>query len=455
MNDQREPIAPSYGKSAALLSGALGVAGVLTYGFFALASHSLNPHDYGLVVVLWSVMFVAISVLFRPVEQLLSRTVAELEASGTSARSGLRVAAQIQVGVALMFVVGAFILRGPIEAELFGGDVLFFWALIVSILGFAVSFYVRGMLAGKGQFAAYAWLLLVDAVAKTACALAVAIGISSGPGLLAIGIAVAPFLSVAVVPIALSVYDEDREKASQAVGGQDPAPPFTLAQGGSFAAAILVVMLSEQVFLNSGVLFVRAEDGTAAAGLAFNILMVVRAPAVMFQAVATSLLPHLTRVRTLREGKESGFDRAVSTTLLAVAAFTLLVALAMLIAGPSLMQLAFGDGFEYERAQLVLMSLGMGLFLASSTLNQAVLAQGRARTAAVAWGAAAAALLIWSAIPVVEDVLVRAETGFVGAASVLLVLMAVAYSRPGQETDEIVPGSPKELEATIAAAEAT
>ena len=76
-------------------------------------------------------------------------------------------------------------------------------------------------------------------------------------------------------------------------GGGD----LTLGSGGAFAGAVLLMMLSEQVLVSSGALFVRAAEGAAAAGFMFNILLVARAPLVLFQAVAASLLPHLTSQR--------------------------------------------------------------------------------------------------------------------------------------------------------------
>ena len=75
---------------------------------------------------------------------------------------------------------------------------------------------------------------------------------------------------------------------------------FTLAHGGGFAAAVLLIMVSEQTLLNAGPLLVRASEDAAAAGYIFNVLMIARAPLVLFQAVATSLLPHLTRLRSQR-----------------------------------------------------------------------------------------------------------------------------------------------------------
>ena len=54
-------------------------------------------------------------------------------------------------------------------------------------------------------------------------------------------------------------------------------------------------MFSEQAFLNAGPLIIRGLQGAAAAGFIFNVLMIARAPLQLFQAVSTSILPHLTR----------------------------------------------------------------------------------------------------------------------------------------------------------------
>ena len=57
-------------------------------------------------------------------------------------------------------------------------------------------------------------------------------------------------------------------------------------------------MLSEQIFLNAGPLLVHAIEGSAQAGYIFNVLMLARAPLLVFQGIAISLLPHLTRLRS-------------------------------------------------------------------------------------------------------------------------------------------------------------
>ena len=96
-----------------------------------------------------------------------------------------------------------------------------------------------------------------------------------------------------------------------------------MAHGTGFAAAVLVIMFSEQAFLNAGPLIVRGLQGAAAAGFIFNVLMIARAPLQLFQAVSTSILPHLTGLHTSEEpGSEEEFHRSVRMVLLGIAAFT-------------------------------------------------------------------------------------------------------------------------------------
>src|SRR5262249_59318431 len=102
-----------------------------------------------------------------------------------------------------------------------------------------------------------------------------------------------------------------------------------------------------------------------------------------FQAVSTSILAHLTSLHARGdEESRTEFHRSVRMVLLALAAFTALVALVVIVAGPQLMQLAFSKKFTYDRAGLLLVTLGMGLYLSSVTVNQACVAQGQVRRAA-------------------------------------------------------------------------
>jgi O-antigen/teichoic acid export membrane protein len=419
----------TYGRGAAVLSVGIGTTGVITFAYFSLASHALPEAQYGGITLLWSAVFITVSVLYRPVEQLLSRTIADRDARGLAGHEHLRVAATIQLALGALFVVAALLLRGPLEDELLGGSTTLYCILIVTVLAYAASYFARGYLAGHRRFVLYGGLVLMEATSRCLFALAVAVGIAEGQTAVALGIVAAPIVSLAVVPLALA----------RRVGGAAPAPAveagsgepqFTLAHGTGFAVAVLTIMLCEQTFLNAGPLLVKATEGArgaALAGFAFNVLLIARAPLQLFQAVQTSILPHLTHLRA--SGESDPFRRSVNLTLAAICGFAGAVAVVMLAAGPFVMDLLFGGEEDYERGGLVLISLGMGLYLSAATLNQALLARARARESCACWVTAAIAFVGFLALPLMDDRVLQVEVGFLGAALALCALLYAQYRR--------------------------
>ena len=107
-------------------------------------------------------------------------------------------------------------------------------------------------------------------------------------------------------------------------------------------------MLAEQTILNAAVLTVEATSADVAlAGIVFNVLLIARAPLQLFQAIQTSLLPHLTGLEATA-GHES-FSRAIRVTLLAIAGFAAAVTLGLLLIGPFAMEHLFGQSYDYTR----------------------------------------------------------------------------------------------------------
>ncbi len=437
-----EPAPRGYGRGAAILSAGIGVTGLVTYLYFSLASHALNESDYGGITLLWSALFVVVSVLYRPVEQLLSRTIADRDARGLGGGGHLRVAATIQLALGVAFAVVALLLRDTIEDDLFGGSATLYWVLIVAVLAYAASYFARGFLAGHRRFGLYGGLVLLESVSRVLFAVAAVVGIATGQSVVALGMAAAPLVSLLVVPWALSrrlrsepVADEqqalrDTARADEAAdaGGPPEQAEFTLSHGAGFASAVLLIMLAEQTFLNAGPLIVKAtadSGGTALAGFAFNALLIARAPLQLFQAVQTSILPHLTRLRA--SGESDPFKRSVNLTLMAIAGFAAVVTLGLLAVGPLAMDLVFGGEFEYGRGGLVLIGIGMGLYLAAATLNQALLARARARQAAACWIGSAAVFVVLLLLPGFDDRVLQVEAAYVAGALVLCGLLYGLY----------------------------
>jgi O-antigen/teichoic acid export membrane protein len=430
----------SYGRGAAILSVGIGATGLITFGYFSLASHALPEDEYGRITLLWSAMFITVSVLYRPVEQLLSRTIADHDARGVEGNEHLVVAARIQLALAALFVVVALAFRGRLQDDLFAGSATLYWILVVGVLAYAASYFARGYLAGHRLFPLYGGLVLMEATSRCLFALAVAIGIAEGQSAVALGMVAAPIVSLAVVPPALArrigpppAGDEPDPGQLDAAARDEPAAreqEFTLARGTGFASAVLLVMLCEQTFLNAGPLLVKATaetGGAALAGFTFNVLLIARAPLQLFQAIQTSILPHLTRLRA--GGERDPFARSVNLTLRAIAGFAGVVALVMLVAGPALMDLLFGGDFDYGRGGLVLVALGMGLYLSAATLNQALLAHERAPQSAACWAACAVVFVLFLLLVEFDDRVLQVEVAFIGAAALLAGSLYALYSR--------------------------
>lgn len=449
-----------YGKTASFLAVGVGLTGVITYAYFLIASHTLSKSDYGQITVLWSAVFITISTLYRPIEQLLSRHISERTVKGQSVSEPMKVASTIQFGLSLLFTVLALALRGPIQNGLLEGNETLYWVFFTSVLFYAASYFARGFLAGKQQFGLFVALILSESCFRTIFAVLVVVGILSGQGWVAIGITAAPALSLLVVPFAFARKAQQDKAAAPppevaaATADGEEAEAFSFRHGGGFAAAVLLIMFSEQAFLNAGPLIMRGLQGATEAGFIFNVLMIARAPLQLFQSVSTSILPHLTSLETSDDpDSDREFSHTVKMVLLGIVAFTALAFVFMALVGPKAMQIAFGSKFTYDRLGLLLVTVGMGLYLASVTLNQACVAQGQVRRAAVRWITCAAVFIAWNFVPLVSNEQRRVEVGFLLAAGVLFTLLWWVYSHPkeGHPEDVPQPGSPEELEARLAA----
>ena len=113
--------------------------------------------------------------------------------------------------------------------------------------------------------------------------------------------------------------------------------------------------------------------------------------------------------------------------------------------------MTFNQRWHLNRPGLLLVSVGMGLYLCSVTVNQACIAQGQVRRAAARWITCAALFIGWNFVPLVSNEFRRVEIGFLLAAGVLFSLLYYVYRRPHERAEDVpMPGSPEELEAELA-----
>jgi O-antigen/teichoic acid export membrane protein len=438
-----------------VLSIGIASTGIFTFLYLAVASHVLGRAPYARISLCWAIMFVILSVIYRPIEQLLSRTIADRRARGLQGHP-LRIPAAIQMGFAALFLIVALALRHQIEQGMFDGSTALYWILVIGVLAYAASYFARGWLGGHQRFELYGGLVFLESTSRFLFALAVAVGIGSGQGAVGLGMAVAPFVSLSVIPFAFarirhgaaaSTTSQTTDVAVPVVDAaaegpahgqlESAATDLTFSGGSRFAVAVVGIMLAEQTLMNAGVLIIAATSGgsitSGLTGFVFNVLLIVRAPLQLFQAIQTAILPHLAGLEARESGRE--FHHAIRVTVLVITAFAGAVAIGLLAVGPPVMTALLGHkGFSYGRWGLALVGLGMGFHLISGTLNQAALARGRSALAAVAWLISAGAFVAFVAAPTIAGQVTRVEVGYCGATLLLCALLWWLY-RAGPLTE--------------------
>ena len=159
----------------------------------------------------------------------------------------------------------------------------------------------------------------------------------------------------------------------------------------------------------------------------FNVLLIVRAPLQLFQAIQTSILPHLAGLEARESADE--FHRAIRLTILVIAAFAGAVALGLLADRAVRDDRAAGrQGLPLRPARArARRRSGWACTSSSGTLNQAALARGRARLASIAGCSRRRCSSCSSRSPTISAEVTRVEVGYFVAALVLCGLLWVVY----------------------------
>jgi O-antigen/teichoic acid export membrane protein len=403
-----------------LVSAATLASGVLTYAFHVVAARSLGAEAYGRVAVLWAAMFLAAIVLYRPVEQTVSRALADRLARGEETRSVLRSAGIACAVVVCCAVAACIAAEGPIARRLFGGEDELAWMLAAGVAFYGVAYLVRGVLGGMRWFGGYALAYVVDTAGRLALALPLVLVASTSLAGLAV---VAGGVVGIALPLALG------RRRLRALAHDGPGKPFALRSAAGFALPAAVIAAADQLLVNGAPLLVVLDGGaqaSKAAGVVFAATMLVRVPVFVFQGLAASLLPNLTHLHARGDGAR--FRRAVATAAgMLLAAGVVIVACAAAF-GPEALRLVYGDEFDAGRGALALLGAGVACYLAAATVSQALLARANAARAAGAWAISAVAFTGLYAVAG-GGILMRIATAFTTATLLALVLLVAVLVR--------------------------
>jgi O-antigen/teichoic acid export membrane protein len=402
-----------------LLSGAMVVSGVLTYAFHVLAARTLGPSAYGQIAVLWGAIFLGAIVLFRPIEQTTSRSIADRLARGEEAAPVVRPILALSATLMAVIAVAAALAWRPLTDHLFAGDNAMTAMLVGGTLAYGLSYVVRGLVGGVRWFRGYGLGLLSDSVGRLAVA-APLVFIAS-KSLAAFAVVVAGVVG-ALVPL----YFGRRELEVLRAEGRGSGG-FRTVSALSFAAPASLMAGADQVLVNGAPLLVVLGTGHAdkTVGVVFAATMLVRAPVYVFQGLAASLLPNFTVLHAAERQRFLSVVHRAVVVLLAVGACIVVVSA---VAGPEAMRMLYGDAYSVSRGDLVLLGLGVACYLGASTFSQALLALDCGSRAAAAWCASAVAFVVlYVVLPWSQ--LTRISLAFAVAMSGGLVLLWLLLTR--------------------------
>ena len=403
---------------AALASAAMLGSGVLAYAFLVLGAQTLGKASYGgQLAVFWAALFLVVVILFRPLEQTLSRTISDRRARGEEVGTVVRAVVTIYLTLAAAVVLVGAAAHEPLADRLFRGDEAMVAFLVAGVVGYGLAYLMRGITAGIGWFAGFGLVLVTDGIVLLGTAVPLVL---FAPDLLALSV-VAAGVAGALAPLVRG-WPRIRPMLARRAGVR-----FRRRAAIAFAGPASAIAAADTILVNGGALLVVLASGSAAsaeAGVVFAATMLVRVPGFLVQGLAASLLSNLTHLQAIAQGR--AFRRAVAQAaggLVAGGAVLLLGAAAL---GPDLMQFVYGEGFEAGRSELCLLAAGVGAYLAAGTYSQALLALNRGRPAAVAWAASAALFIgLYGLLP--GPHLARIAGAFLASSLVGLALLGATF----------------------------
>ena len=417
------------GAGSAYVAGSFFISGLLTYVFQGLSARYLGEAGYGDLILLWSMTFLFVQVLWIGVTQTLGRFVSERLSRGEDPRPVVSSVRRLQLALLGAFVA-VYLLASPlITNALFRGSWAFTVALLVAVAAYAPEYFRRGTFNGHRQAVRLGVLHVVESSSRALLAVALLV---AGMGLLgpALAIVLAPLIAVFAV------------RPTPEAPPEGEGEPFSAAKAFRFAGPVLLCVAFAQVLMNGGPVFLSLLGGTRAeVGIFGAALILTRVPQYVMSPAIGALLPHASR--TLATEGQRSLDRFVGRAAAAVGLVGVLMVAGTWLLGEWGIRLFAGEGFDTSRAVLVALALLAAFYLLAETLNQALFALGHARLAALGWLLGLPVTGVCMALPV-SDLLYRVSLSLalgVFAAAVAQAAFYLTVRRWSSERSSSATGS--------------
>ncbi|GIG60397.1 hypothetical protein Lfu02_47690 [Longispora fulva] len=406
------------------VGGGLAVLGVASYVHIAAAGHRLSTLDMSKVSVVWSIVISLGFGLFLPVEQETGRIVAARAARNDGAVPVARRAAGVSGAVLVVLLMSLAIGARPLADALFDGDRSMVAALAGALVGAALSYATRGILAGRGLFAAYGVQLGVDGGLRIALSLGLVLAGVRTPLAYAMVLTVAPVVAVLVT-------------LRPTLRALTPGTPQSLRGYVAGLGLLTVSALAAQTVVNIGVVSVKiiAPGEVALVAALLSALILARIPIFVFAALQASLLPGLSGL--LARGDIAGYHKLL---LRAIGVVTLLGVgggIPAVLLGPWAIRVFFNAPDVLHSVDFAILAAGTLVYMLAMVLAQGAISLHRHRDQALVWILGLAVLAAVTFGP--GDVRLRVEFAYVAGSAVTAAVLAVLLWRVRPATDRVSP----------------
>ncbi len=380
-----------------------GLAGaLLAYVFQAVGTRVLGVDGFAPIAAIWTAFFILASVLLVPLEQYATREVSR----GRSMADDRRVVVWV---MALGVMAGAVFVITMLDA-LFDGDPVYVAIMSLLVIGYAVLFTAKGVLAGNRRFAEVGWVLGLEGVLRLVAGLTL-LAVVVDASALAWAMVVAPTSA-----IMLRFWRHDRS-----LGTIEPVG----ARG--FLGAYIGASSASQILLAGAPLGVIALGGSRGLFAAMFVLFTLyRAPLTLIYSLQSRILPYL--VAMAGDDDHAGLRRIAVRVLGAGAVLTVLGGLVGWLVGPQVVALLFSE--EARPAAMVAALTAAGVMAASTAQigGQVLVARARTAALAVAWSAGLAVAVIVMVVSVGTPDL-RVAIGFLSGELVAMAAVGLIITR--------------------------
>lgn len=370
--------------------------------------------------------------LFLPLEQEVSRALAERRTLGIGGAPLVRRAATIGIGLALGVLVIMIATSRLLVEHVFDDQLLLLVGLAIGVIAALAGHLTRGCLSGTSNFRAYGVYLGADGLIRFLLCIVIAVAGVKTAGWYGVAVGLAGLLAV---PVALRTQRPELE----------PGPEAAWREISRALGYLLAASLCAYTLMNIGPVLVKvlATDAeTKIAGRFLSAVVVARIPLFLFQAIQAALLPKLTGLASA--GRLGDFRAGLRRLLSVVAVLAVLGTIVGYLLGPFVVRTMSGPEFDMTHRTMGLLAAGSGFYMMALALAQAVIALGGHRRQLVGWFAGVLALLFttWLAS---DDLYLRVELGLLVGSLVAFVVMGYLLIRrlilSARQAIELEPGN--------------